>query len=140
MRPASRIALATLLAPLAVTLCVLSAAWWSNGFSGLAQELRVAAGFLPLTYLPGLAVTVVLGLPAFAVYRRFGWTHPVGYALGGAAMGLAGGIAVLAVLLADAFRPGSAWSFPPLAGSIIFALSGALAALLFWSIAVRPLR
>jgi hypothetical protein len=78
--------------------------------------------------LSGAAVSLVIGLPAYLLYRRLGWRSWLAFALGGSAIGIA--IAVLLIVLGTAMYLSS--------GPVLLAVccvSGMLSALAFRAVA-----
>jgi hypothetical protein len=79
----------------------------------------VFALYVPFAYL----ATLIIGLPAFLIYRRLGWERLICYSTGGAALGL-----LTALLL---FNFAISWSVNSV-DYVWSALAGAVSATFFW--------
>jgi hypothetical protein len=100
-----------------------TAAFTADSRSGINDPVSlfpmVFGLYTPFAYL----ATLIIGLPAFLIYRKLGWERLVCYSTGGAAMGL-----LTALLL---FNFAISWSVNSV-DYVWCALAGAVSATFFW--------
>jgi hypothetical protein len=117
-----RLILAFLVSPLMTPLTFLVTVAYRGDVSAHPQAILVIFTIhTPIAYL----VAAVLGIPAFLLFRRWGWNHALFYVLGGAIIGLITALVIFGLLTGWSVLPGDyGWC----------SVAGGLSALVFWTI------
>ena len=113
-----RVIIGFLVAPLATSLVFMIVDWprgYEITFENTCERFLAFTGYGMFAYPAAL----ILGIPTLLLYRRLGWTNPVAFVAGGAAIGFIAGLILIRAATLNYF-----WC----------SLSGALSAFVFWMI------
>lgn len=121
-----RVSCGFLIAPVVATLAAMIATAIASGQFSF-REFKVVLLF---AYFFGL----ILGVPAFVVFRYLDWNQLWKYVIGGATIGVVASFMLLGIPLE--YQPSSAYLLSVLLQYFMFPLGGAIGGATFWKVAV----